>query len=415
MRPTDGSSATETGRETAFSAPLRRGRRRFLIAAATLGAAAAGLGRTRLEDEDGRAEYEALAAATWRHSASTALPRPAAQWELVRYATLAASNLNAQPWRFQVQERRINVLPAFASHGVAGDLDGHELSLSLGCAVENLVQAAAAFGLEATPVFDPATGGIVIDLQPTRPARRPLFEAIPDRRSARTLYDGRAVASPQLRLLAAAGGNGVELMLITAPRQLEAFRAAVAAAVEALSRDPSYVDELRSAVRFSYREALATRDGLFLKAYGNWGVPDPLARLLFEMSLTPQALSSALLPVPVAQILSGRALGAAILGRTLDRQIRSSAGIAAFACERSDAEHWIEAGRRCQRFTLQATALGIRTAYLSKPASVPAVRSELAAQLGIGGRRLDAVIRFGYGPALPPSLRRPVGQVIMQA
>jgi hypothetical protein len=414
MPPRDSvSRAADTGGDLA-PPRFHRGRRRFLIGAAATGAAALALGQSWPDDGDAQAEYQALVDATWRHGNDSPLPWPSAQREIVRYATLAANNLNSQPWRFQLLARRIAVLPAFDSQDTAGDLDGHELALSLGCATENLVQAAAAFGLAAVAAFDPATGGVRIELETRRAERSPLFEAIPHRHSARTLYDGRAVGTAELRRLAAVGtGPGVDLLLVTAAPQLDAFRSAAVTAIRVLADDPSYVRELRSAVRFKYRDALNTRDGLFLKSYGEWSVPDPVARMLFGMSLSPNSMS--LLPDPMARVLSGRAFAGAIVSRTLDRQIRSSAGIAVFSSERSDPAHWIEAGRCCQRFTLQAAALGIRTAYVSKPANVPSVRGELAADLGMPGRRLDAAIRFGYGPELPPSLRRPVDQVIIPA
>jgi hypothetical protein len=37
------------------------------------------------------------------------------------------------------------------------------------------------------------------------------------------------------------------------------------------------------------------------------------------------------------------------------RQIASSAGIAVFIAERDDPEHWVLAGRACQRFALQGS------------------------------------------------------------
>jgi hypothetical protein len=43
---------------------------------------------------------------------------------------------------------------------------------------------------------------------------------------------------------------------------------------------------------------------------------------------------------------------------------------------------------------------------------VPRVREQFAAYLGTGGRRPDLVVRFGTGPELPRSLRRPAEQVI---
>ena len=34
--------------------------------------------------------------------------------------------------------------------------------------------------------------------------------------------------------------------------------------------------------------------------------------------------------------------------------------------------HWIEVGRACQRFALQATALGLKCAFINQPVEVPA-------------------------------------------
>jgi hypothetical protein len=92
-------------------------------------------------------------------------------------------------------------------------------------------------------------------------------------------------------------------------------------------------------------------------------------------------------------------------------QVRSSAGIAVSVSEANDRRHWVAAGRAYQRFALRATALGIRHAFLNQPVEVADVRSRFADHLGLGGRRPDLVVRFGYGPEMPMSLRRSVGAV----
>lgn len=94
------------------------------------------------------------------------------------------------------------------------------------------------------------------------------------------------------------------------------------------------------------------------------------------------------------------------------RQIRSSAGIAVFVGAEASPEHWIAVGRACRRFALQATALGLRQAFINQPVEVAGLRPELAALIGLTGRRPDIVMRFGYGPALPWSPRRPAAVVI---
>jgi hypothetical protein len=69
-------------------------------------------------------------------------------------------------------------------------------------------------------------------------------------------------------------------------------------------------------------------------------------------------------------------------------------------------------GRASQRFALQATALGLKHCFVNQPIEVSALRPQLAGLLGMPGRRPDLVMRFGYGPALPFSPRRPVNAVL---
>ena len=95
------------------------------------------------------------------------------------------------------------------------------------------------------------------------------------------------------------------------------------------------------------------------------------------------------------------------------KQIDSSAGIAVFVSEHDDKDHWVRAGRASQRFALQATALGIKVAFVNQPVEVASLRPELAALVGMPGRRPDIVMRFGYGAALPYSARRPVEAVLL--
>jgi hypothetical protein len=94
------------------------------------------------------------------------------------------------------------------------------------------------------------------------------------------------------------------------------------------------------------------------------------------------------------------------------RQIQSSAGAAVFFGARADREHWVQVGRAYQRFALQGTALGLKQALVNQPVEVADLRSDLAAFAGFPGRRPHLVMRFGYGPPLPKSPRRPLTQFL---
>jgi hypothetical protein len=81
--------------------------------------------------------------------------------------------------------------------------------------------------------------------------------------------------------------------------------------------------------------------------------------------------------------------------------------------EANDREHWIAAGRSYERLALQATALGLKTAFINQPVEVAGLRSQFAQFLGIGSIRPDLVLRIGRGPEGPRSVRRPVQDVLL--
>jgi Nitroreductase family len=87
--------------------------------------------------------------------------------------------------------------------------------------------------------------------------------------------------------------------------------------------------------------------------------------------------------------------------------------VAVFVGEHADPANWFEVGRACEHFALAATARGVRTAFVNQPVEVPAVRAQFAQWLGLDSRQPNLVVRFGRGPQLPYSVRRPVADVIM--
>ena len=156
-------------------------------------------------------------------------------------------------------------------------------------------------------------------------------------------------------------------------------------AITAQIADAAFLRELKKWLRFSPREAMETGDGLFSAASGSPSLPAWLGPRIFDWVFTANAENE-----------------------KYTRQLRSSAGVAVFVAQKEDREHWVLAGRACQRFALQATALGIKHAFINQPVEVPNLRPELAGLTGLPGRRPDIVMRFGYGPTLPYSARRTV-------
>ena len=335
--------------------------------------------------------HEQAAAQIWRHGSVAAGDCAALLQELVRYATLAPSSHNTQCWKFRVQERAITIEPDLARRCPVVDPDDHHLFVSLGCAAENLAQAALAHGLQAQARFEPAGSGAVgIGLEPTSPAPSALFKAIPERQCTRGEYDGMALAADDLRLLERAGsGKGVRVMLLTERAAMEKTLEYVVAGNSAQLNDPAFVAELKAWIRFGDAEAVRLNDGLYSGSSGNPNLPRWIAGPLLGLVLTAKSEND-----------------------KYAKQMRSSAGVAVFVAEANDKAHWVEVGRCYERFALQAAAIGVRNAFLNQPVEVASIRPQFASWLGIGGQRPNLVVRFGRGPKMPPALRRPVQDVM---
>ena len=77
---------------------------------------------------------------------------------LLRYAILAPSTKNSQPWAFSVQANRVYLIADLERGQPIADPDRRELYISLGCALENLLVAAEHFGFRHGVTYFPERG-----------------------------------------------------------------------------------------------------------------------------------------------------------------------------------------------------------------------------------------------------------------
>ena len=211
--------------------------------------------------------------------------------------------------------------------------------------------AAAARGRASEVRFDPAGGGAVtLAFENRKVAPSPLFNAIPHRQSTRTEYDGKAATSDELRALSAAAAvPSVNVALLTGKPQISNIRDLVISANTSQMADDAFIRELKSWLRFNPRQAMAAGDGLYSGSSGIQSLPSWLAPVRFDLAFKTKSENEKYV-----------------------RQLNSSAGVAVFVAEQSDQEHWIRTGRACQRFALQAAALGLRRHILISPSKSPA-------------------------------------------
>jgi len=310
--------------------------------------------------------------------------------ELIRCATLAPNSHNTQPWKFELSPDAISIRPDLSRRTPVVDPDDHHLWVSLGCATENLILAAAALGKHADVVFGPQEVRVALDNAAA--VRSPLVNSIFQRQSTRSVYDGQPLPNGVIHELErAASLEGVDVLVYTERAKVEGVLDYVLHGNGAQIHDAAFMRELKSWIRFNEADALATSDGLFSRLTGNPTVPSWFGNLLFSLLLSEKSDND-----------------------KCARQIRSSAGVAIFVGNNPDPANWFGVGRAYEHFALAATALDVRTAFVNQPVEVPAVRTQFAQWLGLGARRPDLVVRFGRSPQVPYSLRRPVADVVVR-
>jgi hypothetical protein len=311
--------------------------------------------------------------------------------ELLRWAVLAPSRHNTQPWIFDVEGDEVRVHADHARALPVADPDGRQLVMACGAAAANLRVAAAHHG-RATSVEVP--GGVRGDglLARVRMEERcspsdeaeALFAAIPRRRTNRLPLDGREPPEGLLGALAReARREGVFLEPVEAHQ-----RAAVAEIVAEGDRrqwsDPRFRAEMSAWARTN---GSARRDGLF-----GWSLGLGDAAALLE----PWRLRFAERGPDEAERDRRRALGT----RTL--VVLSTRG--------DDPPAWFAAGEALERVLLHATAAGLSASFFSAALERPDLRRALVAAVGMPGKP-QALFRLGYGLDLRAPPRRPLGEV----
>jgi nitroreductase len=313
---------------------------------------------------------------------------------LLTAATAAPSGHNTQPWRFRVTDDEVRIVPDLSRRLPVVDPDDHALFISLGCALENLLVAAAAEGCRAEVDYGGlgrAERSLTVHFRPGRTdGGKALHRAVFERQSTRRLYDGRAIPLADLRRLGAASRrDGVGFHLFTDAEGMEPLVELVEEGNRLQFDDPAFVEELISWIRFNGREIERRQDGLTHAAMGLPSIPRWFGRLVMKTFATPRSQA-----------------------RSAARAIRSSAAMMLFTADEHDPQGWVELGRSFERVALTATTLDIKHAHMNMPCEVPALREELRGHLDLGAAHPLLLLRIGYAKPMPRSPRRPLDQVL---
>lgn len=307
---------------------------------------------------------------------------------LLRAAVAAPSMHNTQPWRFHFGENTIEVYRDRARELPAEDPDGRMLHLSLGAACFNLRVAAAYLGLRAVVrhVVDPDRPELVaeVELSPESPPVDigDLYESIPLRRTNRNPYlETRLPDDVRAQLGMVAVSEGTVLEWISNPVRLHWLRMTIA---DADSEDGW--DATRTAERRLWVGGDRSGEGVPASALG----PRPNNRIapVRDLAATPDE------------------------ARRPAAEFERSPQLAVLSTRRDGPAEWLRAGQSLERVLLEATKNGVASSLLNQAIEHRQLRWLVRDPLG-SWPRPQAIIRFGYGAPVPPTPRRPIGDVLL--
>jgi len=316
----------------------------------------------------------------------------------VKYAVLAPSSHNTQPWLFRVSDDHVD-LYADRSRGLpVVDPDDRELVISCGAALFQLRLALRHFGLaESAEVCpDPTSPDLLARVTVGGP-REPtdedhaLFHAVERRHTTRTAFADRAIPRDLLALLgSAASAEGAWLRVVLGYVERNALADLIARGDRAQMADKHFRRELAAWMRTNRSHSGDGMPGFALGFGEVMGAAGPLVVRTFDIGMGQAARDRDLaLGSPVLAVLGTAADGT---------------------------HHWMAGGQALARVLLRAAVDGVAASFLNQPIELPAERQKVQTIVG-GPGYPQLVLRLGYGPetAMRATPRRPLADVMLES
>jgi len=312
----------------------------------------------------------------------------------VRYAILAPSSHNTQPWLFRICADAVEVFADRARALPVVDPFDRELVISCGAALFNLRIALAHAGwkTEVELLPDPACPDLLARVSFVRhspPSQETmlLFDAIPKRHTNRGTFEPRAVSA----------------QLVSVLRKSVAFEGAWLETLDGSAK-------LAAADLIAAGDRIQHRDTHFRRELAAWTVPNESSRAdgIRASSLGFPDVASHFAPLLI------RTFDWAKLGRAAkDRELAAGSPLmCVLGTEHEEPAAWIAAGQALQHLWLTACAGGVQCSFLNQSIEVPALRSKLRTLIGRAGFP-QLVLRLGYAESKRAGSRRTVAAVLI--
>ncbi len=308
---------------------------------------------------------------------------------LLRYAILAPSGPNSQPWKFAVDTNTIFVFADLKRSLPFVDPSNRTLFMSVGCALTNLVTAGKHFGFRPDVKFFPhgEESGLVAEVKFERDlVKEDLFTQITRRHTVKDRYEPKNVDASILDDLKTCIDEPlIHLHYLTDKNWKSRMADLVARAHHIQLAKKEFRQNLGEWLRNNWT---TEPDGMPLYTFG---VPDAIA-LGFPAAFKEFDLSGAV-------IYRDSGL------------INGCAAMAVLTSDRDDKSAWVRCGAALERLLLKATSYDIRASFFSQPVGLPDLREELEAMINQGYPQL--LFSLGYAAPGRPTPRRPLEDVIL--
>ncbi len=312
---------------------------------------------------------------------------------LIEQAIKAPSGHNTQPWLFKINADSIEIHPDHSRHLPVVDPENRELYVSLGCAAENMYQAATALNYQAAiSVSD--TGVITIKLTPPQQAGNDqhIIQAIARRQCNRSVYNAKTIPAETIRMLFNTEKEP-EISIHSYPNgspEFERITAYIMKGNTIQMQDPEFVTELKTWMRYNKKHMEKTYDGLSYAVFGAPDLPLILSRNIIQSFLKPRVQNKSDL-----------------------KKIQSSSHFILFTTKSNFLFNWINLGRLLERYLLKLTAAGISHAYCNQPCELNGLSRQMADGLKLENEYPVVLLRIGYGKDMPYSPRKRVEDVMV--
>lgn len=313
---------------------------------------------------------------------------------LLKFAILAPSSHNSQPWKFRVKDNSIWVSADLRRRLKDSDKNDRQLFISLGCAITNILIAANYYGLFGTVSYFPEKNdqhcAARITFAPSKTKtddKNHLIFVITKRTNNRNKYSNQTLDNKFISQVKELQTPNLQIIFVSdQPTKDQLADVALAAGVFAME-DKYFREELSH-----YVKSNITKSHVGMPAFG-MGIPTPVSlfapRMIKFLNMNKMSLKA---------------------DEKLFKEFTPM--VCVITTKNDTQEDWVKAGETYERITLMACAQGISTAVWAAPIQIGEYHADVQKILRTDFRP-QVFFRIGYTDKVTPhSPRIPVDRVV---